>query len=80
MKDDKRLEHKPDQENKRSLLGFFFLKNKFDKSYAPDLKQQWDNMDRNERLTFILGVVVGAIIFLLGIALLYSLIFNLIPH
>lgn len=80
MKNDNCQEHEPERKKRRNLFDFFFLRNKFDTSFAPDLKQQWESMEKNERLKFVLGVIFGFIFFLLSIALLYTLIFNLIPN
>jgi len=78
MKDDKHLEKEQDRESQKNLIGFFFRRNKFDKTYAPDLKQQWGGMDRKDRRKFIIGVIVGFVIFIISIALLFILMSNLI--
>jgi hypothetical protein len=63
MPDKKRQKDKPEQNLKPSLLNAFFAKEKPDKDYFPDLKSQWESMDRKERVKFILGAIVGLIIF-----------------
>lgn len=80
MTGDKHLKETQEQGSNKNLSGFFFRKNKFDKTLIPELKQQWDGMNNNDRRKFIIGAVVGLIIFILCVVLLYLLMTNLIPH
>lgn len=79
MKDDHHLEQEQEK-NQKNLIGSLIRRNKFDKTYGPDLKQQWYGMNKNDRRKFILGIVIGFVIFILSIALLFFLMTNLIQH
>jgi hypothetical protein len=69
-----------DKETKKSILGFFSWKNKFDKSYGPELRQQWMELERIERRKFVLGAFVGLIIFIASVVLLFILMTNLLNN
>lgn len=69
-----------DKQTKKSILGFLSWKNKFDKSYGPELRQQWQELDKIERRNFILGVFVGLIIFIGSVVLLFILMTNLLNN
>ena len=71
MKPEKKS-HKPEQkEDKKTLLGWFVSREEPDKDYVPDLKTQWGNMERIERTKFIMGAVIGAVIFIGALVLVY---------
>jgi len=61
------------QERKKSILGSFFTREKPDREYIPDLKKQWSEMDSSHRIQFVLGAVIGLIIFIGSLVLAYFL-------
>lgn len=64
-----------EKEKKQSLLGSFFGKQERDKDYLPDLRSQWDSMDQRERVQFVIGGILGLVLFvgaLIGVYLLLS--------
>jgi len=65
------------EREKKNLLGFFFRRNKFDNTYAPDLKHQWKELNRKDRRIFLTGAIVGLIVFLSLVAILFFLMSNL---
>jgi len=58
---------------KPSLLNIFMTKEKPDKTYFPELKEQWKDMNRVDKIRFILGAFVGLIIIAGALALVYYL-------
>ena len=58
---------------KPSLLNIFMTKEKPDRTYFPELKEQWKNMNRGDKIRFILGAFVGLIIIAGALALVYYL-------
>jgi hypothetical protein len=70
-------EEKPDKSKeipkKPTMLGWLFTKQEPDKDYLPELKDQWENMDRNARIKFVLGAAVGLVLFLGTLTLFYLL-------
>lgn len=61
----------PNKENKKNLLGWFVSREEPDKDYLPDLKSQWTNMNRPERVRFVLGAIFGAVVFIGALVLVY---------
>ncbi len=80
MMADENQKEKHEQDSRKSRFSFLSWKNKFDKTYVSDLRQQWENMDKIERQKFILGAFIGLIIFIGGITLLFILMNGLIQH
>jgi hypothetical protein len=67
-----KLPQKPAQkEKKKSLMGWFTSREEPDKDYVPDLKSQWANMGQAERVKFVLGAILGAVIFIAAMVLVY---------
>ena len=64
---------------KRTILGAFLAREEPDEDYIPDLKEQWHSMGRSERIKFILGGLVGLILFIGGITLIYLIILAIKP-
>lgn len=62
------------KKQKRRLLDIFLTREEPDENYLPELKAQWNAMDNEERVKFILGALVGLIIILGGMFLIYYLI------
>jgi len=54
-----------------TMLGWLFTKQEPDKNYLPELKDQWENMDRNARIKFVLGSAFGLVLFLGTLTLFY---------
>lgn len=71
---------KQDQESQKPGFRFLSFKNKFDKSYIPDLRQQWEGLDNSNRRKFVFGIFIGLIIVIAGVALLFILMTNLIQQ
>lgn len=68
----KKEDYKKNQKReKKSLLGMFLAREEPDKEYMPDLKNQWGEMAPGERIKFILGALVGLIIFVGALILVY---------
>lgn len=61
----------PDTKNKKTLMGWFVSREEPDKEYLPDLKSQWANMKRPERVRFVLGAIVGLVVFIAALVLVY---------
>ena len=71
MSDKKQSQDEPGK--KKSIFGSLFTREKPDREYVPDLKKQWSDMDSPRRVQFILGVVIGLIIFIGSLVLAYFL-------
>ena len=81
MGDKKGSEKKQKNRQKKSIADWFFSRQKMDQDYVPDLKTQWAQMDNSDRIKFVLGAVVGLLLFIGALALAYyvlSLLINLI--
>jgi hypothetical protein len=66
------MDKKPDKKaNKQrlSILRSLFSKPERDREYMSDLNAQWDQMDRQGRVKFVIGGVVGAIVFFAALGL-----------
>ena len=62
----------PEEKPKRkTLLGWFLAKDEPDKDFLPDLQSQWGKMDRANRVKFILGAMVGAVLFISALLAVY---------
>jgi hypothetical protein len=66
-------EKPPNKVKRKRLSGWFFTREEPDKDYLPDLKSQWADMDSAERVKFVIGAIVGAIIFIGALMLVYWL-------
>jgi len=71
MPDTKDKQKKENQERKPSLLNVFLTREKPDKTYFPELKEQWQEMGRKERVKFVLGGIVGLVFFVGALLLVY---------
>lgn len=67
---------KPKQnEKQKSLLGWLITREEPDHNYLPELKTQWVHLDFAGRVKFIVGAIIGAILFfgaLYGVYLVLS--------
>lgn len=64
---------------RKTILGALFTREEPDQDYIPELKSQWNKMDKTERVKFVLGAVLGVILFfgaLVGAFLLLSALFQ----
>jgi hypothetical protein len=61
----------PPGEKKKTLLGWFVSREEPDKEYLPDLKSQWANMGRPDRVKFILGAIFSAVVFIAALVVVY---------
>jgi len=59
---------------KKSFLRSLFTKEEKDETYFPELKEQWQKMDRKERLKFLLGAIFGLILFISALVLVFLII------
>lgn len=57
----------------KSLLGSFFAREERDEEYIPELQSQWESMDSGKRVNFILGAVIGLVLFVGALILVYYL-------
>jgi hypothetical protein len=73
MSKDKNSKTSSEGEKRKTLFGWFLARDEPDKEYLPDLKHQWEHMDRSDRVKFILGVLVGALLFIGSLILVYLL-------
>ena len=61
----------PPRERKKTLLGWFVSREEPDTDYLPDLKTQWADIDRPDRIKFILGGIFSAVLFIAALVLIY---------
>jgi hypothetical protein len=73
MSNPKDKKKKTTDNQKPSLLNIFLTKEKPDKTYFPELKEQWKDLNRGDKIKFILGALVGLIIITGALALVYYL-------
>jgi len=66
-------EKPPIKEKRKPLSGWFVTREEPDKDYLPDLKSQWAHMDSTERVKFVIGAIVGAMLFIGALILVYWL-------
>ena len=60
--------------NKKTFMSFFFSRQEPDEDYLPDLKSQWQKLDKREKITFVLGGIAGLILFIGSLVLVYLVI------
>ena len=58
-------------EKRPTILGSLISKQEPDKDYLPDLKNQWGKMDTLAKVKFVLGALVGLVIFVGTLILVY---------
>jgi hypothetical protein len=66
-------EKPPIKEKRKPLSSWFVTREEPDKDYLPDLKSQWADMDSAERAKFVIGAIVGALLFFGALILVYWL-------
>lgn len=57
----------------KSILGSFFGRQERDETYVPELKTQWAQMETGARVKFVLGALLGLILFLGALTLVFLL-------
>lgn len=73
MKPENSSQKPPQQEKKKTMMGWFVSREEPDKAYLPDLKSQWAVMDPPEKVKFVLGAILGAVLFVAALVLVYYL-------
>ena len=73
MSNPKDKKNNSEDNQKPSLLNIFMTKEKPDKTYFPELKDQWKELDGKNKVKFVLGALVGLIIIAGALALVYYL-------
>ncbi|MBW6465236.1 MAG: hypothetical protein K0B06_01870 [Brevefilum sp.] len=66
-------EKPPAKRKRKTLLGWFVTQEEPDDDYLPELKSQWSTMDSAERAKFLMGAIVGALLFIGALILVYWL-------
>ena len=68
-------EQKTNQERRKrkSILEALFTREEPDKDYMPQLNAQWEKMNQPERVKFILGAVLGLVLFFVALTIVYLL-------
>ena len=71
MAEQKKSKNSKKEKQKRKLLDIFLTREETDQDYLPELKSQWKSMNKGERVKFIIGALIGLIIFVGGLILAY---------
>lgn len=66
-------EKKQESDKDKSIFGLLFSRQERDEDYMPELKSQWEQMDSPDRIKFVLGGIVGLLLFIGALALVYFL-------
>jgi hypothetical protein len=78
MQNKNKLDEKPKKKPRKTILGAFFTREEPDKEYLPELKDQWASMEKGKRVKFIIGAIVGLVIFIAALVLAYMVISRII--
>lgn len=73
MSNKKEPANKQKSSQKKTILGSFFGRQERDETYMPELKEQWRKMETGARVKFVLGALLGLILFLGALTLVYLL-------
>lgn len=65
-------------EKRNSLLARFITREEPDREYMPELETQWAHMDPVGKIKFVLGAIVGAILFFGALYLVYILLSTMV--
>jgi hypothetical protein len=79
MKNENANRDKKKKTKKRTILGSFFTREEPDEDYIPELKLQWGAMDQGQKIKFILGGIIGVILFVAALTLAFLVISSLMP-
>jgi hypothetical protein len=60
-----------DHEQQTSILGRFFSRPSRDEAFVTDLKTQWAALDSSGRVKFIIGALIGLVLFIGALLLAY---------
>jgi len=71
MAEQKKSKNSKKEKQKRKLLDIFLTREEPDQDFLPELKSQWKSMNKGERVKFIIGALIGLIIFVGGLILAY---------
>lgn len=71
MQDDHDNSQTRDDEKRRTILDMLITRQEPDKDYLPDLRSQWEIMDSGERVKFVIGSLIGLLIFIGALLLVY---------
>lgn len=64
----------PNQKEKRnSLLGWFVTREEPDQDFMPELQSQWARMDFAGRVKFVIGIIIGVVLFFGALYVVYIL-------
>ena len=67
------------KKKRKTMVGVLFTREEPDESYMPELKSQWGKMDDRDQVKFIIGALLGLILFvgaLIGTFFLLSALFG----
>ena len=81
MGDKQGSDKKQENGQDKTITDWLFSRQKMDQDFVPDLKSQWAQMDNPDKVKFVLGGVVGLLLFIGALALAYyllSVLMNLI--
>jgi hypothetical protein len=67
-----------DPDQRKSILNRLFSKPSRDETYLSDLKTQWAELDSSGRAKFVLGALIGVIVFIGALILAYFVLSALI--
>ena len=71
MAEQKKSKNSKKEKQKRKLLDIFLTREEPDQDFLPEHKSQWKSMNKGERVKFIIGALIGLIIFVGGLILAY---------
>ena len=60
---------KKDKKQRSSIIQSLFSRPERDREYLSDLNSQWDQLDKQGRIKFVLGAVAGTIFFFAALGL-----------
>ena len=60
---------KKDKKQGPSIIQSLFSRPERDREYLSDLNSQWDQLDKQGRIKFVVGAITGAIIFFAALGL-----------
>lgn len=78
MSKDKDSKSTNQNEKKESLLARFITREDPDEAYIPELESQWAHLDLMGKFKFVLGAIVGAILFFGALYLVYLLLSTMV--
>lgn len=64
-------EDKTNIKPKKSLFSAFFSRPERDETFREDLGKEWKDLNKGERVKFVLGAIIGLLLFLGSLWLVY---------